>query len=74
MAERLVARVAFVEQTAWPNYRDDVMYHVATPAIYLLDGAWYLYFQAAHSGFYCNQPWALFGLRCDRSIAALLDG
>jgi len=27
-------------------YRDDTIYHVATPALYQVEGKWYLYAQA----------------------------
>ena len=40
-----------VLQTGWEGiYRDDAIFHVATPAFYLIDGKWYLYVQA------CPQP------------------
>jgi hypothetical protein len=37
----------------------------ATPAIYSIQNRRYLYFQAAHSGYYIKQHWALWGMECD---------
>ena len=38
-------------QTKWQGlYRDDTMYHVATPALYRIEGKWYLFVQA------CGRP------------------
>jgi hypothetical protein len=51
-----------IDQTKWGNYSDALMYHVATPAIYHIGHRWILYFQAASSGFYSVQHWALYGL------------
>ncbi len=57
------------DQTKWPEYSDETMFHVATPAIYQIKGKWYLYFQAAHSGYYIKQHWALWGMECDKVLS-----
>lgn len=59
------APVTLIDQTKWSNYSDEFLFHVATPAIYQFNRKWYLYFQAAHSGFYIKQHWALWGIECD---------
>lgn len=59
------APVNLIDQTRWPNYSDKTLFHVATPAIYQLNHNWYLYFQAAPSGFYSIQHWTLWGIECD---------
>ena len=41
-----------IDQTKWPNYSDETMFHVATPAIYSINNKWYMYFQAARAGEY----------------------
>lgn len=63
-----------IDQTRRPNYADDAMFHVATPAVYRIDGRWRLYFQAAPQGYYINQHWTLWGVECDdvmRKIEAI---
>ena len=68
------APISLIDQTKWANYSDETLFHVATPAVYQFRGHWYLYFQAAHSGYYIKQHWALWGLECDdllKQIAAL---
>lgn len=59
------APVNLFDQTTWMGYADDTMFHVATPAIYQIKGKWYLYFQAAPSGVYYKQHWALWGMEFD---------
>jgi len=59
------APINLIDQTKWPNYSDQTLFHVATPAIYQFDHKWYLYFQAAPSGFYSMQHWTLWGVECD---------
>ncbi len=59
------APVNLFDQTKWPNYSDETMFHVATPAIYNINNRWYMYFQAAHSGFYITQRWAMWCIECD---------
>ena len=68
------APVQLIDQTRWPNYSDEMLFHVATPAIYQFQRKWYLYFQGAHAGYYSKQHWALWGMACDdvlKRIAAL---
>jgi len=65
------APVNLIDQTKWPNYSDETMFHVATPAIYKIKNKWYLYFQAAHAGEYTIQHWALWGVECDDVIKKL---
>jgi predicted GH43/DUF377 family glycosyl hydrolase len=60
-----------IDQTKWPNYTDESMFHVATPAIYNIKNKWYMYFQAAHLGEYTSQHWALWGIECDDMIKKL---
>ncbi len=66
------APIGLVDQTRWANYSDDRLYHVATPAIYRIRDHWYLYFQAARSGFYIRQNWALWGWQCDDLLKEVL--
>ena len=63
-----------IDQTTWPNYSDETFFHVATPAIYKINGKWRLYFQAAHSGPYIVQHWAMWGIECDDLIQNLSAG
>jgi hypothetical protein len=60
-----------VDQTKWPNYSDETMFHVATPAIYKIRNKWYMYFCAAHAGQYMSQYWALWGIECDDIVQKL---
>ena len=60
------------DQTKWAGYSDEALFHVATPAIYNINNRWHLYFQAAHSGSYTVQYWALWGMECDSVIRQLL--
>ena len=59
-----------VLQTRWTGlYRDDTMYHVATPAFYEIGGRWYLYVQACPlpaNGNYIDGHWDLWCIACDR--------
>lgn len=59
------APTLLIDQTRWANYSDDALFHVATPALYRFRNKWYLYFQAARSGYYIKQHWALWGMACD---------
>jgi hypothetical protein len=56
-----------VLQTKWAGrYRDDTIYHVATPAMYQIEGKWYLYVQACPlpgNGNYIDGHWDLLVLR-----------
>lgn len=60
-----------IDQTKWPNYSDETMFQVATPAIYRINHKWYMYFQATRPGFYCNQHWSLWCIECDDAIREL---
>ena len=66
------APVNLFDQAKWPNYSDETMFHVATPAIYNFNNKWYMYFQAAPSGEYINQHWALWGIECDDVVKKLI--
>jgi len=59
------------DQTKWPNYSDDTMFHVATPAIYNINNKWYMYFQGAHWGEYGRQRWSGWCIECDDVVKAL---
>ena len=62
-------------QTSWTGlYRDDTMYHVATPAFYEIDGRWYLYVQACPlpaNRNYIDGAWDMWAIACDRRIPTL---
>ncbi len=62
-------------QTKWQGlYRDDIIYHVATPARYQIAGKWYLYAQACPrpgNGNYIDGDWDLWCFSCDRLIPTL---
>ena len=71
------APIDLIDQTRWPGYSDDSQFHVATPAIYKLNGKWHLYVQAARSGFYSSQRWAMYAIEADevmKKVLALSDG
>ncbi len=67
-----------VLQTKWEGlYRDDTIYHVATPALYPINGRWYLYAQACPlpaNGNYIDGQWNLWGIACDRVIPTAPGG
>jgi predicted GH43/DUF377 family glycosyl hydrolase len=65
------APLTLFDQTKWPHYSDAAMFHVATPAIYRMNGKWYMYFSAAHSGYYIIQHWSLWCIECDDAIRRL---
>ena len=64
-----------VLQTKWEGlYRDDTIYHVATPAFYRIDGKWYLYTQACplpSNSNYIDGQWDMWCFACDRLIPTL---
>jgi predicted GH43/DUF377 family glycosyl hydrolase len=66
------AATTLIDQTKWPGYSDETHFHVATPALYRFDGKWYLYFQAAHSGYYIVQHWAMGCIEADDIVKQLL--
>jgi hypothetical protein len=62
-------------QTQWEGlYADDTMYHVATPALYPIEGKWYLFAQACPlptNGNYIDGRWDLWCIACERWIPTL---
>jgi hypothetical protein len=64
-----------VLQTKWQGlYRDDTIYHVATPAFYQIGGKWYLYAQACPlpaNRNYIDGHWDLWCFACDHPILTL---
>ncbi|HUX01103.1 MAG: hypothetical protein WBD63_04120 [Phycisphaerae bacterium] len=62
-------------QTKWEGiYRDDTIFHVATPAFYQIEGKWYLYTQACPlpaNRNYIDGQWDMWCFTCDREIATL---
>lgn len=64
-----------VLQTKWDGlYRDDTIYHVATPAFYQIGGNWYLYTQACplpENHNYIDGHWDLWCFECKRKIPTL---
>ncbi|MBC7368729.1 MAG: hypothetical protein H7343_18295 [Undibacterium sp.] len=64
-----------VLQTKWEGlYRDDTMFHVATPAFYQFEGKWYLYVQACPlpgNGNYIDGHWDMWAVACDLKISTL---
>jgi predicted dehydrogenase len=69
------ANVDTLLQTKWDGiYRDETIYHVATPAFYLIDGAWYLYTQACPrpgNGNYIDGHWDMWGFTCNQMLPTL---
>ena len=65
-------------QTQWTGlYRDDAIYHVATPAFYPFNGRWLLFAQACarpSSDNYIDGHWELWCIECERRIPLLPDG
>jgi len=61
-----------VLQTKWGKIYDDrTMYHVATPALYQIEGEWYLFTQAcggAPDQHYIDGAWEMWAFTCDRVI------
>ncbi len=62
-------------QTEWKGlYRDETMYHVATPAMHLIQGKWYLYAQACPlpaNGNYIDGQWDLWCIACEHLLPTL---
>lgn len=60
-------------QTKWEGLYDDrTLYHVATPALYLIEGKWYLFVQACgrpSNDNYVDGAWEMWGIACDRLIS-----
>lgn len=61
-----------VLQTKWRGLYDDrTLYHVATPAFYLIEGNWYLFAQACGkpaNDNYLDGAWEMWCIACDRTI------
>jgi len=59
-------------QTKWHGLYDDrTLYHVDTPALYLIEGKWHLFAQACGrpaNGNYIDGAWEMWGVACDRVI------
>ena len=59
-------------QTKWYGlYDDPTLYHVATPALYLIEGKWYLFAQACgrpDNDNYIDGAWEMWCVACDRVI------
>jgi hypothetical protein len=66
-----------VLQTKWEGiYREDAIFHVATPAFYEIGGKWFLYAQACPrpaNGNYIDGHWDMWCFSCDREIPTLPD-
>lgn len=64
-----------VLQTQWNGlYRDDTIFHVATPAFYRFGDKWYLYAQACplpQNGNYISGLWDIWCFACDREIPTM---
>jgi len=64
-----------VLQTKWTGlYRDDTLFHVATPAFYEIEGNWYLYAQACalpDNANYIDGHWDIWCVACERRITTL---
>ena len=62
-------------QTKWAGlYRDDTIYHVATPAFYEISGHWYLYVQACplpNNHNYIDGHWDMWCVACEKIIPTL---
>lgn len=62
-------------QTRWEGiYRDDMIFHVATPAFYHIEGKWYLYAQACplpSNRNYIDGQWDIWCFTCDREIETM---
>jgi len=61
-----------VLQTKWQGLYDDrTLYHVATPALYLIEGKWRLFVQACGrpgNDNYIDGAWEMWAVACDRRI------
>ena len=61
-----------VLQTKWKGiYSDNTIYHIATPAFYLIGGKWYLYTQACPlpgNSNYIDGEWDIWCFECPRTL------
>jgi hypothetical protein len=59
-------------QTKWTGlYNDLTLFHVATPALYLIGGKWFLFAQACGkpaNDNYIDGAWEMWGIACKRRI------
>ena len=59
-------------QTKWTGLYDDrTLFHVATPALYLIGGKWFLFAQACGkpaNDNYIDGAWEMWGIACERRI------
>lgn len=64
-----------VLQTKWSGLYDDrTLYHVATPALYQINGTWYLFAQACGrpaNDNYIDGAWEMWCIACDRAIPTI---
>lgn len=64
-----------VLQTQWHGLYDDrTLYHVATPAFYLIGGKWYLFVQACGrpaNDNYIDGGWEMWAIACDKRVPTL---
>jgi hypothetical protein len=64
-------------QTKWPGLYDDrTLYHVATPALYRIDGKWYLFAQACGrpvNDNYIDGAWEMWCIACNHVIPTRPD-
>lgn len=62
-------------QTKWQGLYDDrTLYHVATPALYRIEGKWYLFVQACGrpaNDNYIDGGWEMWAVACDRALPTL---
>jgi len=62
-------------QTKWSGLYDDRrLYHVATPALYRIEGKWYLFAQACGrpaNDNYIDGAWEMWCIACDRAIPTI---
>lgn len=62
-------------QTNWLGLYDDrTLFHVATPALYQIDGKWYLFAQACGrpaNDDYIDGAWEMWCVACDHAISTL---
>jgi len=62
-------------QTDWSGLYDDrTLFHVATPALYMIGGSWFLFAQACGrpaNNNYIDGAWEMWGIECQRRISSL---
>ncbi len=64
-------------QTKWEGlYEDRTLYHVATPALYQIEGKWYLFAQACgrpRNDNYIDGAWEMWAVACDHAVTTRAD-